>query len=146
MYLITQILMKQKVSLAKTIQIYSNFLDKSNFYNVTWSFCCLNNMQFSLLSIRLKISQICVTRCAIWYCLYNLKNVKNTNGWVLRKVTLHGCLSRFLNCTYGTKSHKTYAILPDFEPSPMTWQVSDMTSISMIQYIILSTLLKSVFR
>ena len=56
--------------------------------------------------------------------LYNLENVKNTHGGVLLlvklqafsvpksnippKVTfLHGCFSRFLNCTNGTKSHKT---------------------------------------
>ena len=50
--------------------------------------------------------------CAIWYHFYNLKNVKNTHGGVLLlvpvtllKVTLHhGCFSRFLNCTNGTKS------------------------------------------
>ena len=43
-------------------------------------------------------------RCAIWYHLYNLKNVKNTHGGVLLlvkpatllKVTfLHGSFSRF---------------------------------------------------
>ena len=65
---------------------------------------------------------------------------------VTKSNTLYGCLSGFLNCTYGTKSHKTYVIFPDFEPSPTTSQVSDMTSISVIQYIILSTLLKSAFR
>ena len=27
-------------------------------------------------------------RCAIWYCLYNLKNVKNTHGGVLILVKL----------------------------------------------------------
>ena len=56
--------------------------------------------------------------CAIWYHLYNFKNVKNTYGGVLLlvklkakpttllKVTfLHGSFSRFLNCTSGTKSH-----------------------------------------
>ena len=57
-----------------------------------------------------------VMRCAICYHLYNLKNVKNTHGGVLLlvklqallKVTLlHGSFSRFLNCTNGTKSHKT---------------------------------------
>ena len=44
--------------------------------------------------------------CAIWYHLYNLKNVKNThNGMLLlgklqAEATLfHGCFSRFLNCT-----------------------------------------------
>ena len=56
--------------------------------------------------------------CAIWYHLYNFKNVKNTHGGVLLlvklqpkkratllKVTLlHGCFSRFLNCTNDTKS------------------------------------------
>ena len=42
---------------------------------------------------------------AIWYHLYNLKNVKNTHGGVLLLVTkvtlLHGCFSRFLNCKNG---------------------------------------------
>ena len=59
-----------------------------------------------------------VMRCAIWYHLYNLLNVKNTYGGVLLfvslqaksqlKVTLlHECFSRFLNCMNGTKSRKT---------------------------------------
>ena len=49
-------------------------------------------------------------RCAIWYHLYNLKNLKNTHGGVLLlikllKVTfLHGYFLRFLNCANGTKS------------------------------------------
>ena len=54
--------------------------------------------------------------CAIWYHLYNLKNAKNNQRGVIflvklqgpatkLKVTLlHGCFSRFLNCTNGTKS------------------------------------------
>ena len=55
--------------------------------------------------------------CAIWCHLYNSKNVKNTYGRVLLLVKLqaeratllkvsliHGCFSRFLNCTHGTKS------------------------------------------
>ena len=58
-------------------------------------------------------------RSAIWYPLYNLKNVKNTHGGVLTLVKqakdcnitrintlLPECFSRFLNCTNGTKSHK----------------------------------------
>ena len=62
------------------------------------------------------LSGVC---CATWYHLYNLKNVKNTHGGMLLlvklqakpatllKVTLlHGCFSRFLNCTNGTKSCK----------------------------------------
>ena len=57
-------------------------------------------------------------RYAIWYHLYNLKNVKNTHGGVLLlvklqaatllKVTLlYWCFSRFLNCTNGIISQKT---------------------------------------
>ena len=63
--------------------------------------------------------------CVIWHHLYNLKNVKNTHGRVLflvklqalkpatlLKVTfLHGCFSRFLNRTNGTKSSKTSHIV-----------------------------------
>ena len=37
------------------------------------------------------------------------RNVKNSHDGVLPLVTLfHGCFSRFLNCTNGTKSGKTY--------------------------------------
>ena len=61
---------------------------------------------------------IYVMRCAFWYHLYNLKNVKNTHGRVLLlvkflaapllKVTLfNGRSLRSLNCTNDTKSHKT---------------------------------------
>ena len=45
--------------------------------------------------------------CAISYLMYNFKNVKNIQGGVLLllKIThLHGCFSRFLNCTKDTKS------------------------------------------
>ena len=49
--------------------------------------------------------------CAIWYHLYNLKIVKNIHEevllWVkfqaLKASILHGCFSRFLNYTNGTK-------------------------------------------
>ena len=59
--------------------------------------------------------EIVVMRCAIWYHLYNLKTVKNTHGGMLllvkvilvQVITLHGCFSRFLNCTNDTKSRKT---------------------------------------
>ena len=52
-----------------------------------------------------------VTRCAIWYHLYNLKNVTHGGMLLLVKLQaevtlLHGCFSRFLNCTNGTKSRK----------------------------------------
>ena len=59
-------------------------------------------------------------RCAIWYHLYNLKNVKNSHGGVLiltrfrlkpatllKLTLLHWYFSRFLNCTNGTKSRNT---------------------------------------
>ena len=46
------------------------------------------------------LSNIYVTVCAIWYHLYNLKNVKNTHR---KSNILHGYFSRFLNCTNGTK-------------------------------------------
>ena len=54
--------------------------------------------------------------CAIWFHLHNLKNVKNTHGGVLAKVQalvtlLHECFSCFLNCTYGTESHKISQIV-----------------------------------
>ena len=48
-------------------------------------------------------------RWVIWYHLHNLKNVKNAHEGVLllAKLTfLHGCFSRFLSCTNGTKSRK----------------------------------------
>ena len=55
-----------------------------------------------------------VVRCAIWYHFYNLKNVKYTHGEVLilqpatllKLALLHGCFSRFLNCTNSTKLRK----------------------------------------
>ena len=58
--------------------------------------------------------------CAIWYHVYNLKNVKNIHGGVLLLVTwlkltlLHGCFSHFLNCTNGTKLRKASHTVLDF--------------------------------
>ena len=52
--------------------------------------------------------------CKIWYHLYNLIKVKKTHGEsaILLKVTLlHGCYSRFSNCTTGTKSCKAPHII-----------------------------------
>ena len=45
-------------------------------------------------------TSIYVIFCAIWYHLYNLKNVKNTHGGV---TLLRSCFSRFLNYTNSTK-------------------------------------------
>ena len=56
--------------------------------------------------------------CTIWYHLYNLTNVKNTNGGVLLlvKVALfHGCFSRFLNCT-NIPNHATHHIRASIKP------------------------------
>ena len=51
--------------------------------------------------------------CAIWYHLYNLENMKNTHGGVLVLLTLlHGCFSRFLNYTNGTKLCNASHIFP----------------------------------
>ena len=65
-----------------------------------------------ILKILLTILTTFVMRCAIWYRVYNLKNVKNTLEAVLILVKLqsetltllHACFLRFLNCTNGTKS------------------------------------------
>ena len=67
--------------------------------------------------------------CAIWYHLCNLKNLKNTHGgvllivelqakeWNFTKVTLlHGCFSRFLNCTNATKSRNAPHIELELAP------------------------------
>ena len=66
--------------------------------------------------------KVCVLRCAIWYHLYNLKNMKNIHGGVsilqpatlLKSTLLHGCFSRVLSCTNGTKlrnaSHVSYFV------------------------------------
>ena len=56
-------------------------------------------------------------RCVIWYYLYNSKNVKNTHGGVLiltliKLALLHGCFSRFLYCTNGTKTRNASQMSP----------------------------------
>ena len=64
--------------------------------------------------IYISLKQTIVVLCAIWHHLHNLKNVQNTHRGVLLlikfqalKVTLlHGCFSRFLNCTNSTKSRE----------------------------------------
>ena len=56
--------------------------------------------------------------CAIWYHLYNSKNMKNTHGKVSllvarnfsKSTLLEGCFPRFLNCADGTKSRKATEI------------------------------------
>ena len=57
-----------------------------------------------------------VMLCAIWCYLYNSKNVKNTYelkpATLLKLTLLHGCFSRFLNYTNGTKraTHLIYLL------------------------------------
>ena len=92
---------------------------------------CFKALDLRYLWVPFEISRITfkssyVKICAIWYHLYNLKSVKNTHGGVLLlvklqakslqlyllKVTLlHGCFSRFLNLTNGTKSRNASQIL-----------------------------------
>ena len=56
-------------------------------------------------------------RCAVLSYLCHLKNVKNTHRGVLvsvnllKVILLHGCFSRFLNCTNGTNSRNAPHIL-----------------------------------
>ena len=54
--------------------------------------------------------------CAIWYHLYNLKNLKkhplrsvtfSKPATLLKLTLLHGCFLRFLSSTNDTKSRKT---------------------------------------
>ena len=49
--------------------------------------------QIVIHNIRETVSTINVMRCAIWYHLYNLKNVKNTHGGVLILVKLQANVS-----------------------------------------------------
>ena len=59
-------------------------------------------------------------RCAIWYHLCHLKNVKNTHGGVLLlvlKVTLHHVrFSRFLNCANCSDWRKASHISQQLDP------------------------------
>ena len=63
---------------------------------------------------------------AIWYHLYNLKNVKNTNGRVnFSKLKLvHGCFSRFLNFANGTKSRNASHIFIYTQPEDSPFLLS----------------------
>ena len=49
--------------------------------------------------------------CAIWYHLYNLKNVKNVHAILLNVILLHGRFPSFLNCANGTKSRNTVIVV-----------------------------------
>ena len=51
-------------------------------------------------------------RYAIWYRLYNLKNVKNTHRRVLQVTLLHGC-TKSRNPSHMSKAADTSAIFAD---------------------------------
>ena len=100
------------------------------FYAVSFSykfiFCSLVRLYFSWREINVKDGialrlKLHVTLRTIWYHLYNLKHAKGTRGGVLfflrfqpatllKVALLHGCFSRFLNCSNGTKSCKASRI------------------------------------
>ena len=42
-------------------------------------------------------NSLCVVRCAVWYHLYTLKNVKNTHGWVILLIKLQAHIILILN-------------------------------------------------
>ena len=85
----------------------------------------IEHLRWLLLIEHLKwlLNSSSVMRCAVWYHLYNLKNMKNTHGGVLLLVKLlKACnftksntppwvFSRFLNCINGTKSRKTSLLI-----------------------------------
>ena len=74
----------------------------------SYKFDRLLNTLLQKLFISKRQHPLYVVRCAIWYYLHNLKNVKNTHGGVLilalKLTLLRSCFSRLLNCTNGTKS------------------------------------------
>ena len=80
-----------------------------NILSIMSIFCQKQNFIKSFYSVLNFGCFLYVMRCVIWYHLFNLKNLKNTHGGVLLFVVtlLHGCFSRFLNCTDHTKSRKT---------------------------------------
>ena len=90
-------------------------LETNNYLSCTSTYRLITNFTTEIFTkCRKCIQETNVMFCAIWYHLYNLKNVKNTHGGVLLLVKLqakslallHGCFSRVLNCTNGTKSRK----------------------------------------
>ena len=56
-------------------------------------------------------------RCAIWYYLYNLKNVKNYMEECCFSKVAGWCFSRFLTCTNGTNSRNASHIHQLIKPT-----------------------------
>ena len=63
-----------------------------------------------------------VVRCAIWYHLYNLKNVKNTHGGVLILVTLQALASQRITI-FISPFQKSEASFPYPYSRKLFWQV-----------------------
>ena len=61
-------------------------LIKKHVDNLLWANVLRSCDALNIVSSALKKIYLYVVRCAIWYHLYNLKNVKNTRGGVLIKL------------------------------------------------------------
>ena len=86
-----------------------------------------NNSEYGYFLCMLNHSQLFVMRCAIWYHLYNIKNVKNIHGAVLllgnftKSNTTPWVFFTFLNCTNGTKSSAFRSTFCRNVPRKMKW-------------------------
>ena len=77
------------------------------FYDLSCSFVIMSTSVLRMIAI--EISSFVWTNvmlCALCYHLYNLRNVKNTQGGGLLSEKLQTSPSCFLNCTNDTKSRK----------------------------------------
>ena len=89
--------------------------------------CRKNSDRYGYFLCMLNHSQLFVMRCAIWYHLYNIKNLKNTHGGVLllgnftKSNTPPWVFFTFLNCTNGTKSCTFRSTFCRNVPRKMKW-------------------------
>ena len=93
---------------------------KEMFQKLIYGYFCIFTRSYRVFYMRLawiwlvsNFSYISTIWDAVWHCLYNLKNEKNTCGGVLlsKSNTPPWVYSRFSNCTNDTKSHKISHIL-----------------------------------
>ena len=97
---------------------------------------CIRQHIKSLAKTGIIMSDEYVMRCAIWYHLYNFKNVKNAHGGMLLLVKLqasatllkltllHVHFSCFLNETNGTKSCNESHITKVIQSKRTDWNVT----------------------
>ena len=71
-----------KVSTKGSHQVYSGNIATTKITTYEWKEI------FTLGTQKLNVSRVYVMRCAIWYHLYNLKNLKNTHGGATFTATL----------------------------------------------------------